>query len=394
MNNSHKTKVRDIPLIRYALLLAAILTLVIAISLTWNLLQVKKEAIGMARAEAIIVIQTHILFRRWNANHGGVYVPVTEHTPPNPFLTYVSERDISSPSGRLLTLINPAYMTRQVYEMAAREKKLKGHLTSLNPLNPKNAPDTWEIEALTAFEYGEIVVSSIEEIEGDKYIRVMQSLIAEKSCLKCHEQQGYKQGDIKGGISVEVPLQPHFASQKDLITALWLGHSIFLLISFCGIILGSKKLGHTIRERYQVLDKLQKSEASLAEAQRIAHIGNWDLDLGANELKWSDEIYRIFGLKPQEFGATYEAFLGTIHPDDRAFVNTAYKESVKNNTPYDIVHRITRPDGEVRYVNEKAEDIKNEKGETIRSVGTVQDITDRKLAEEELSKNEHCCALL
>ncbi len=143
MNNSHNTKVRDIPLIRYALLLTAIWTLVIAISLIWNLLQVKKEAVGTARAEAIAVIQTDILFRRWNTMHGGVYVPVAEHTPPSPFLTHVSERDISSPSGRLLTLINPAYMTRQVYEMAVREKKVKGHLTSLNPLNPKNAPDTW-----------------------------------------------------------------------------------------------------------------------------------------------------------------------------------------------------------------------------------------------------------
>ena len=150
----------------------------------------------------------------------------------------------------------------------------------------------------------------------------------------------------------------------------------------------AERLGR-ITERKQVEEELRNSKDSLAEAQRIAHVGNWDLDHGANELKWSDEIYRIFGLKPQDFGATYEAFLGTIHPDDRAFVNTAYKESVKNNTHYDIVHRIICPDGEVRYVHEKAEDIKNEKGETIRSVGTVQDITEQKIAEEELSKERN-----
>ena len=116
-------------------------------------------------------------------------------------------------------------------------------------------------------------------------------------------------------------------------------------------------------------------------------MGNWDLDLVKNELRWSDEIYRIFGLKPQEFDATYEAFLNTVHPDDREFVDTSYAKSVKSNTPYDVVHRIVRPDGEVRYVHEKAEDMKDETGKTIRSIGTVQDITERKEAEDALKKN-------
>ncbi len=137
-------------------------------------------------------------------------------------------------------------------------------------------------------------------------------------------------------------------------------------------------------EHKRAEEALRANEKNLAEAQRIAHMGNWALDLVKNELRWSDEIYRIFGLKPQEFGATYEAFLDAVHPDDREFVDTSYANSVKNNTPYDIVHRIARPDGEVRYVHEKAEDIKDEKGKAIRSIGTVQDITERKRAEEEI----------
>jgi PAS domain S-box-containing protein len=148
----------------------------------------------------------------------------------------------------------------------------------------------------------------------------------------------------------------------------------------------NQHLRQQIEERKRAEEALRESENGLAEAQRIAHMGNWDLDLVKNELRWSDEIYRIFGLKPQEFGATYEAFLNTIHPDDREFVDTSYTKSVKSNTPYDIVHRIVRPDGEVRYVHEKAEDIKDETGKTIRSIGTVQDITERKKAEDALKK--------
>jgi PAS domain S-box-containing protein len=149
----------------------------------------------------------------------------------------------------------------------------------------------------------------------------------------------------------------------------------------------NQHLRQQIEERKLAEEALRESEKSLAEAQRVAHMGNWDLDLVKDELRWSDEIYRIFGLKPQEFDATYEAFLNTIHPNDREFVDTSYTKSVESNTPYDIVHRIVRPDGEVRYVHEKAEDIKDETGKMIRSIGTVQDITEGKKAEDALKKS-------
>ncbi|UCH62579.1 MAG: PAS domain S-box protein [Fidelibacterota bacterium] len=144
-----------------------------------------------------------------------------------------------------------------------------------------------------------------------------------------------------------------------------------------------------ITERKRTGQALRESERSLAEAQRIGRIGNWDLNLVKNELKWSDEIYRIFGLEPQEFGATYEAFLDAVHPDDREYVDTMYAKSVKNSTPYDIVHRIIRKsDGEVRYVHEKCEHFKDQTGKMLRSIGTVQDITELKRAENELKATQ------
>jgi len=126
---------------------------------------------------------------------------------------------------------------------------------------------------------------------------------------------------------------------------------------------------------------LRQSEESLREAQRIAQLGNWDLDLVNNELRWSDEVYRIFEIDPSVFTTTYEAFLDAIHPDDRAMVDQAYRESVKHHTSYDIVHRLLMPDGRVKYINECCETIYGADGQPLRSVGTVQDITSRREAE-------------
>jgi PAS domain S-box-containing protein len=135
-------------------------------------------------------------------------------------------------------------------------------------------------------------------------------------------------------------------------------------------------------------EALRKSENRLKLSQEMAHLGSWELDLASNRLTWTDEVYRIFGLQPQEFAATYDAFLEGVHPEDRAAVNDAYMNSLKEGrNGYEIEHRIVRkPSGEIRFVQEKCEHIRDELGKIIRSIGMVQDITERKKAEEELNE--------
>ncbi len=143
-------------------------------------------------------------------------------------------------------------------------------------------------------------------------------------------------------------------------------------------------MGINIAERKKIEEELKKKANSLDNAQRIAHIGNWDWDIVKNELFWSDEIYRIFGLNSLEFGATYEAFVNTIHPDDRELVQISVDEALHDNKPYSIDHRIILPNGSIRIVHEQAEVNFDEAGKALKMVGTVQDITDRKKAEDEL----------
>lgn len=164
----------------------------------------------------------------------------------------------------------------------------------------------------------------------------------------------------------------------------WIEHACQPVKSPSGEFWGHRVSNRDITPSKHAEEALRRSEQSLSEAQRIAHLGNWDWNILANELSWSDEVYRIFGLRPGEFGATYDAFLASVHPDDRNAVKKAVDESlVSPHTPYSIEHRVVLPDGSERIVHERGEVTFNETGNPVRMIGTVHDITELKKAEVE-----------
>ncbi|MGD7036248.1 sensor histidine kinase [Methylotuvimicrobium buryatense] len=163
----------------------------------------------MAIKEARGHFNKDVALRKWAARHGGVYVPVDERTRPNPALSHIAERDISTPSGIKLTLMNPAYLLRQVMSEYEELYGVKGRITGFKPLNPDNAPDEWEAAALHQFERGETEVFEQALINGVPYIRLMSAMVADEYCMKCHSRQGYRVGDVLGGVGVSVPLQSY-----------------------------------------------------------------------------------------------------------------------------------------------------------------------------------------
>jgi len=148
-----------------------------------------------------------------------------------------------------------------------------------------------------------------------------------------------------------------------------------------GAEIGLLGVARDITVRKQLEDALRAREQELKDAQHMSRLGSWRLDLRSNHLTWSDEIYNLFELDPQAFAATYEAFLSAIHPEDRALVDQAYSDSVAQHTGYDIEHRLLMPDGRIKIVHERCETTYDEAGNPIQSVGTVQDITERKQSE-------------
>ncbi len=149
-----------------------------------------------------------------------------------------------------------------------------------------------------------------------------------------------------------------------------------------------------ITERKNWEETLRKSRASLAEAQRLAHLGNWEWNTATGETLWSDEVYRILGFAPREIPATFQAFLRTVHPDDRRRVGKALGQARYHGKPFGIEHRIVRPDGSERFVHAQGEVYSDEPGKPARMLGTIQDITDRRRAQEALRESERRYRLL
>jgi len=169
----------------------------------------------------------------------------------------------------------------------------------------------------------------------------------------------------------------------------WIEHACQSVRGPQGEFLGYRVSNRDVTERKLAEEAARKKDESLAEAQRIAHLGNWKWNIETNELAWSDEVYRIFDLHPQEFGATYDAFLEFVHPDDREAVQEAVNRSLADpSAPYSTEHRVVRPNHSERIVHERGEVTFDDGGRPIRMIGTVQDITERKRAEELLQRSQ------
>ncbi|MCX7628095.1 MAG: EAL domain-containing protein [Methylophilaceae bacterium] len=175
--------------------------------------------------------------------------------------------------------------------------------------------------------------------------------------------------------------EPHRSQQREV----WLRTTQTPLRSETGVIIGILGFHQDITDQKAAEQAIKAIENNLKEAQQLAQLGSWELDLVSGRLFWSDEIFNIFEIDPARFGASYEAFLDTVHPDDREMVHQTYTGSVSNRTPYSIVHRLLMADGRIKFVHERGKTLYDEQGKPLRSVGTVQDITAQKLAEEQLN---------
>jgi len=382
-------------------------TAVVLLSLAWNWRALDQHTDDVAANRAMFVFKMVESARLWNARHGGVYAEINDYTPPNPYLE-LPERDISTASGRRLTMINPAYMTRQLTAVVQELSGVRVHLTSLKPINPANGPDPWERAQLQLFEAGGDAVTELSGTGSEAMYRFIAPLRTQQACLKCHEKQGYKVGDIRGGVSISFAasqVQDHYASQRRNLVLMHLG--VWLLLTGLSLFALSRYRGQMLelqaaKEQQDVLVDQRTAELRdevrerrQAEAQLRLFIessgaGIYGVDQDGNCTMINPEALRLLGYHDatQLLGRNMHQTIhhtghnGSARSEAECRLAATYRTGAAAHADDEV---FWRADGSSFPVEYRSHPLYVE-GSLIGAVVTFSDITERKRNEAQLKK--------
>ena len=339
----------------------------------------------LAKKEAEIAYNKDVSFRIWAASHGGVYVPESERTPANPNLSHIPERDIVTPSGRRLTLMNPAYVLRQMMNEFSELYGPRGHITSIKPLNPMNAPNDWQRIALLSFERGGKEFFEFKEENDTTYLRLMRPLVTQKDCLKCHAKQGYKEGDIRGGVGVSLDMKSYFQYRDEGIRKQVTIHSGIWAMGMIGIgFVGWLGRARAL-ERQQAKQKIQETELRYQDIYENAP------DMFVSVEAKTGSIVRCNQTLADNLGFSKNEIIGknileVYHPDCHQGAEKAFHSFVATGEVRDTELQLQRKDGSKIEVSLKVSAVKDDAGNILFSRSIWRDITEKKVVERELEK--------
>lgn len=244
---------------RYAWILAAVWTASIAGSLGVSLYADSRESIEVARTAAEFSVAQDILFRRRMARDAAM------SGAPSQDGSIGSRQPFHSAIPRDMQV--PVFMEPSSSQLSSEGEESKTRLVSLNPMNPANAPDPWETEGLRAFEQGAQVVSRLEGVGNSSHLRIMLPFVTEKTCLACHEAQGYKEGEVRGGVSISVPMALFRAATSPMLVKVAITYGILWIFGLAGIWAGAGHLRREFSQRMQVEEALRESVRQAGQAR-------------------------------------------------------------------------------------------------------------------------------
>ena len=281
-------------------LIAAAWTVVVAISGTLSYGAHNKSVLQEARLQARIDLQKGELVRLWADSFDGVYVRTHGSGMPPLAASHSETSAVDAGAVRRLTRLSPMTIVRQVEAMADGQGGNHIELSSLNPLRAANAPDTWEAAALHALARGQQEVSSVETIGGQQVMRVMRPLLADESCLVCHQEKGLKAGDVRGGAAASVSLEPLWAADRRALASTSIAHFIFWGLGLVVIVYGARRTRQRRLERTRGETAVRESEARLRAVMQSANDGIVTVDDAGNIAGWNHGAGLIFGYVESE----------------------------------------------------------------------------------------------
>ena len=245
--------------------LLIICTILVGFSFYWNINNLHQDKINHALAEARSNWNKDQAFRGWATKHGGLYVKPNARTQPSPYLSHIPNRDVITTDGMKLTLLNPAFMMRQITEEYESSYGIKGRITAKKVLNPINKADEWEDKMLTAFERGKTEVYEEALINGVPYLRYMKPMNMEQACMKCHGHIGIKVGKVHGGVSVSIPMKPYISVVDTATHSILITHLLILFLGCLGIVAYGWMAKKREAERLDFISQLKQHQKILEE---------------------------------------------------------------------------------------------------------------------------------
>lgn len=323
----------------YRFLAITIWLFAVALSLAWNSVDNIREQGNTAKETARAFFEQIMASRRWNLHHGGVYVYTTEKSPPNEYLPK-DMQVIFDENGRMLSLINPSYMTRQIAAISQEKRQVRFHITSLTPLRPGNRPYKWEIDWLKSFTRGSTEQSGFAEENGERIFRYMAPLVSHSSCNPCHIPSKQPEGKIRGAISISLPISFHKSLWPLLLSHFFVAVTgIYGILFFAGrlalsrrkILATNRQLAQEIEERKQTENELitiQKNLGRIVDTRtKELHKTNEALD---KRVKEQQRIEASLVSITHEFIQLFDSAPDGMHVIDKNFqiirINRAYRE--------------------------------------------------------------------
>lgn len=360
--------------------------LVVGLSFLWSLRSGRQALTELARREAELSLQKDLSLRGWVTARGGVYVPVDAGVGPNPLLASHPERDIVTPGGRRLTLMNPACVLRSLYEFA-HGRPFAAHLTSLCPVSSFTRPDPWEETALRRLQAGEQAVEETVTVEGELRFRSMVPVVTEGGCCQCHDGPGSKEGEIRGGLSVSVPLGAYAASLWKQDLQLIVSHLCIFLLGFGGIRWARRQAVDHLHAEEKAEVSLKESEERFRSLVETSSDWVWEMDTAMVYTYCSPRVFDQLGYQPAELVGKP---LGTLVPEEegrrlREFGATVVRE---RRPIVDLITHLTTKSGRRVTLETNAVPVFGPDGVLTGYRGIHRDVTERERVQAELRREK------
>ncbi len=312
MNNEINKKLKR-HVIKYVVLVLLFWTTIIAVSLYLNIKDQKNRTLDIVQKIALSNFNKDQAYRLWATSHGGVYVPPTEKTPPSPWMAHIENRDIETVDGMKLTLMNPAYMLREMMDDHSKLYGIKGRISGIVYLNPNNKATPWEEKAIRSFEKGATEASEIVLQNDEEFFNLMKPMIMNEGCQKCHGHLGFKNGEVRGGVGVSVPMKSYRASEYILIRNTTLAHIFVWIIGVGALLFVGYKTKQQLIEREKDLDELKISSLVFENTIDSILITNAQGTI----LRVNDALLKLTGYSKEELvGKNPNIFKSNHHKDE------------------------------------------------------------------------------